>query len=153
MYCLKLYISSHADNEEDSEDSGSDVEVKKGGRRHHLLRHKLSLSDGESGEEKAASNQKRNKGTKKKSEQEGLLELCFGLCVCSLSVTVWLQILGTVKPANGCGFFFSLMLICLVASSDDSSDSDFEKSESSDESQMSEELSESENEGKRRKTR
>lgn len=37
--------------------------------------------------------------------------------------------------------------------SDDSEDSDFEKAESSAESAVSEELSESENDGKRRKTR
>ncbi|XP_045885715.1 transcriptional regulator ATRX isoform X2 [Micropterus dolomieu] len=97
--------------DEDSEDSSSDVEVKKRGRRHKLLRHKLSLSEGESGDEKAASKEK-NKGGKKKSGQK--------------------------------------------VSSDDSSDSDYDKSdksESSAESGISEELSESENEGKRRKTR
>ncbi|XP_034739450.1 transcriptional regulator ATRX isoform X7 [Etheostoma cragini] len=52
------------DNEQqdnDSEDSSSDVEVKKRGRRHKLLRHKLSLSEGESGEEQAASKEKKNK--------------------------------------------------------------------------------------------
>ncbi|XP_078025401.1 transcriptional regulator ATRX isoform X2 [Epinephelus lanceolatus] len=91
--------------DEDSDDSsGSDIEVKKRSRRHKLLRHKLSLSEGESGEEKTAS-KKNNKGGKKKKD------------------------------------------------SDDSSDSDFEKSETSAESGISEELSESENEGKRRKTR
>ncbi|XP_049440963.1 transcriptional regulator ATRX isoform X2 [Epinephelus fuscoguttatus] len=91
--------------DEDSDDSsGSDIEVKKRSRRHKLLRHKLSLSEGESGEEKTAS-KKKNKGGKKKKD------------------------------------------------SDDSSDSDFEKSETSAESGISEELSESENEGKRRKTR
>ncbi|XP_019121038.2 transcriptional regulator ATRX isoform X2 [Larimichthys crocea] len=52
--------------DEDSEDSSSDVEVKKRGRRHKLLRHKLSLSEGESGDEKAASKEK--KGGKKKSK-------------------------------------------------------------------------------------
>uniref|UniRef100_A0A8C3ALC0 DNA helicase n=1 Tax=Cyclopterus lumpus TaxID=8103 RepID=A0A8C3ALC0_CYCLU len=51
--------------DEDSEDSSSEVEVKKHGGRHKLLRHKLSLSEGESGEEKAASKDK--KGGKKKS--------------------------------------------------------------------------------------
>ncbi|XP_049898300.1 transcriptional regulator ATRX isoform X1 [Epinephelus moara] len=92
--------------DEDSDDSsGSDIEVKKRSRRHKLLRHKLSLSEGESGEEKTAS-KKKNKGGKKKK-----------------------------------------------VDSDDSSDSDFEKSETSAESGISEELSESENEGKRRKTR
>ncbi|XP_039975295.1 transcriptional regulator ATRX isoform X2 [Xiphias gladius] len=96
------------EDDEDSEDSGSDVEVKKRGRRHKLLRHKLSLSEGESGEEKAASKEK-SKGGKKKSGRK--------------------------------------------VESDDSADSDFEKSESSAESGISEEVSESDNEGKRRKTR
>ncbi|KAM9356604.1 transcriptional regulator ATRX [Symphorus nematophorus] len=53
------------EEDEDSEDSSSDVEVKKRGRRHKLLRHKLSLSDGESGDEKTANKEK--KGSKKKS--------------------------------------------------------------------------------------
>uniref|UniRef100_I3KN62 DNA helicase n=1 Tax=Oreochromis niloticus TaxID=8128 RepID=I3KN62_ORENI len=57
-------------NDEDTEDSGSDVEVKKSGRRHKLLRHKLSLSEGESGEEKAVGKEKK-KG-KKKSGRKGL---------------------------------------------------------------------------------
>uniref|UniRef100_A0A669BGY6 DNA helicase n=1 Tax=Oreochromis niloticus TaxID=8128 RepID=A0A669BGY6_ORENI len=51
-------------DDEDTEDSGSDVEVKKSGRRHKLLRHKLSLSEGESGEEKAVGKEKK-KGKKK----------------------------------------------------------------------------------------
>uniref|UniRef100_A0A669E0I0 DNA helicase n=1 Tax=Oreochromis niloticus TaxID=8128 RepID=A0A669E0I0_ORENI len=55
---------SGEDNDEDTEDSGSDVEVKKSGRRHKLLRHKLSLSEGESGEEKAVGKEKK-KGKKK----------------------------------------------------------------------------------------
>ncbi|CAN9514882.1 unnamed protein product [Ophioblennius macclurei] len=60
------------DNEQqddDTEDSGSDVEVKKTGRRHKLLRHKLSLSEGESGEEKDSS--KKSKKEKKKSSRKG----------------------------------------------------------------------------------
>ncbi|XP_035017008.1 transcriptional regulator ATRX isoform X2 [Hippoglossus stenolepis] len=96
------------DDEEEQQDSGSDVEVKKHGRRHKLLRHKLSLSEGESGEEKTPSKEKSKEG-KKKSGQK--------------------------------------------VDSDDSEDSDFEKSESSEESAFSEEVSESENDGKRRKTR
>lgn len=94
--------------DEDSEDSSSDVEVKKRGRRHKLLRHKLSLSEGESGDEKAASKEKTKGGRKKSGQKVG---------------------------------------------SDDSDDSDFEKSVSSSESGISEELSASENDGKRRKTR
>ncbi|KAF7228011.1 transcriptional regulator ATRX isoform X1 [Nothobranchius furzeri] len=99
-------------DEEVTEDSGSEVEVKKSGRRHKLLRHKLSLSEGESGEDNASDEGKKNKKGKKK----------FGL-----------------------------------KGSDDSSDSDFEKSEGDSDSDksnaLSEELSESDNDGKRRKTR
>lgn len=62
---LKLFVCVFLEDE-DSEDSSSDVEVKKRGRRHKLLRHKLSLSEGESGDEKAASKEK--KGGKKKSK-------------------------------------------------------------------------------------
>ncbi|KAK9517933.1 hypothetical protein VZT92_023265 [Zoarces viviparus] len=96
------------EQDEDSEASSSEVEVKKRGGRHKLLRHKLSLSEAESGDETAASKDKKEGGRKKSGQK---------------------------------------------VRSDDSSDSDFEKSESSDESGISEELSESENEGKRRKTR
>ncbi|XP_068181353.1 transcriptional regulator ATRX [Antennarius striatus] len=55
--------------DEDSDDSSSDVEVKKRGKRHKLLRHKLSLSEGESGEEKSTTKEK-NAGGKKKSRQK-----------------------------------------------------------------------------------
>lgn len=55
-----------------SESSGSDVEVKKHGRRHKLLRHKLSLSEGESGEEKSAAKEKK-KGAKKSKEKGGFV--------------------------------------------------------------------------------
>ncbi|XP_030001206.1 LOW QUALITY PROTEIN: transcriptional regulator ATRX [Sphaeramia orbicularis] len=97
---------------EDTEDSGSEVEVKKASRRHKLLRHKLSLSEGESGEEKDTKKEGKNKGTKKKTRQK--------------------------------------------VDSDDSDDSDFEKENSdssSEESGISEQLSDSEKDGKRRKTR
>ncbi|XP_028271420.1 transcriptional regulator ATRX [Parambassis ranga] len=96
------------DDEDSEEDSGSDVDVKKSGRRHKLLRHKLSLSEGESGEENANSKEKKTKGGKKKSGRK--------------------------------------------VESNDSEDSDFEKSESSQGSDVSEEVSHSDNE-KRRKTR
>lgn len=65
-----ICISPLADNEEDSEDSGSDIDVKKRGRRHRLLRHKLSLSEGESGDEKSASKEKKNE-TKKTTRRKG----------------------------------------------------------------------------------
>ena len=48
---------------------------------------------------------------------------------------------------------FCWSFICLAVGGDDSADSDFEKSESSAESGMMEELSEPENSGKRPKTR
>nr|XP_057919162.1 transcriptional regulator ATRX isoform X3 [Doryrhamphus excisus] len=56
--------------DEDSQDSGSDVEVKKHGRRHKLLRHKLTLSEAESGDDKEASEGKPSKGGKKKKEKK-----------------------------------------------------------------------------------
>lgn len=65
MCCLQLF--GFLFKEEDSEASSSDVEVKKRGRGHKLLRHKLSLSEGESGEEKT----EKKKGGKKKSQNKG----------------------------------------------------------------------------------
>uniref|UniRef100_A0A7N6AFL2 DNA helicase n=1 Tax=Anabas testudineus TaxID=64144 RepID=A0A7N6AFL2_ANATE len=62
-------------HDDDTEDSGSDVEVKKRGRRHKLLRHKLSLSEGESGEEKSSGKEK-SKGGRKKSGRKGSF-ICF----------------------------------------------------------------------------
>uniref|UniRef100_A0A3Q2PFT7 DNA helicase n=1 Tax=Fundulus heteroclitus TaxID=8078 RepID=A0A3Q2PFT7_FUNHE len=88
------------DEDEEEEDSESDVEVKKRGRRHKLLRHKLSLSEGESGDSKDSGKESKKKGAKKKSARK--------------------------------------------VGSDDSEDSDFEKSASGSESGMSEEISESE---------
>ncbi|XP_053284237.1 transcriptional regulator ATRX isoform X2 [Pleuronectes platessa] len=99
----------YGDEEDDEEDQqGSDVEVKKSGQRHKLLRHKLSLSEGESGEEKTSSKEKSKEGKKKLGRE---------------------------------------------VDSDDSEDSDFEKTGSSEESALSEEISDSENDVKRRKTR
>lgn len=62
---------------EDDEDSDedSDVDKKKGGRRHHLLRHKLSLGEGESDDGKAAKGGKKDKG-KKKSRRKGQSHFC-----------------------------------------------------------------------------
>lgn len=59
--------------EDDTEDSSSDVEVKKRGQRHKLLRHKLSLSEGESGEEKT----EKKKGGIKKSGRKGSFQISF----------------------------------------------------------------------------
>nr|XP_046149504.1 LOW QUALITY PROTEIN: transcriptional regulator ATRX-like [Oncorhynchus gorbuscha] len=54
------------EEEEEEGDSGSDMDVKKsGGRRHRLLRHKLTLSEGESGEEKEKPASKGKKETKR----------------------------------------------------------------------------------------
>uniref|UniRef100_A0A3Q3LTF3 DNA helicase n=1 Tax=Mastacembelus armatus TaxID=205130 RepID=A0A3Q3LTF3_9TELE len=66
-----------------TEDSGSDVEVKKRGRRHKLLRHKLSLSEGESGEEKVSTKEKNKGGKKESGRKDNLLLLrCVLLCIC-----------------------------------------------------------------------
>ncbi|XP_066504540.1 transcriptional regulator ATRX isoform X2 [Hoplias malabaricus] len=46
------------EDEEETSDSGSDVDVKKSGRRHNLLRKKLTLSEGESDDEKTAKTKK-----------------------------------------------------------------------------------------------
>uniref|UniRef100_A0AAV2MIY6 DNA helicase n=2 Tax=Knipowitschia caucasica TaxID=637954 RepID=A0AAV2MIY6_KNICA len=53
----------------DSENSGSDVEVKKGAKRHKLLRHKLSLSGGESGDEGKGTKNENAKEKKKKGKK------------------------------------------------------------------------------------
>uniref|UniRef100_A0A671WUT1 DNA helicase n=1 Tax=Sparus aurata TaxID=8175 RepID=A0A671WUT1_SPAAU len=62
----KKVKSEDEDEDEDEDEEDSDVEVKKRGRGHKLLRHKLSLSEGESGEEKA----EKKKGGKKKSQKK-----------------------------------------------------------------------------------
>uniref|UniRef100_A0A8C5HRM7 DNA helicase n=1 Tax=Gouania willdenowi TaxID=441366 RepID=A0A8C5HRM7_GOUWI len=64
-----------------TDDSGSDIDVKKSSRRHKLLRHKLSLSEGESGEEKTS--KKNKKGEKKKAKRKG--ELFKSVLIFSLS--------------------------------------------------------------------
>lgn len=60
-----------------TEDSESDVEVKKPGKRHKLLRHKLSLSEAESGDEKDSGKEKKAKGSKKKSARKGTFGTLF----------------------------------------------------------------------------
>uniref|UniRef100_A0A672FVA5 DNA helicase n=1 Tax=Salarias fasciatus TaxID=181472 RepID=A0A672FVA5_SALFA len=67
------FIAVSVSPDDDSQDSGSDVEVKKSGRRHKLLRHKLSLSEGESGDEKSST--KKSKKEKKKSGRKGSFEI------------------------------------------------------------------------------
>ncbi|XP_042158954.1 transcriptional regulator ATRX [Oncorhynchus tshawytscha] len=60
------------EEEEEEGDSGSDMDVKKsGGRRHRLLRHKLTLSEGESGEEKEKPASKGKKETKRTRRKVG----------------------------------------------------------------------------------
>lgn len=66
-YPLTIFVSVLKDDEF-TEDSESDVDVKKRGGRHKLLRHKLSLSEGESGD---SSKEKKSKGSKKKSSRKG----------------------------------------------------------------------------------
>uniref|UniRef100_A0A8B9LEL1 DNA helicase n=1 Tax=Astyanax mexicanus TaxID=7994 RepID=A0A8B9LEL1_ASTMX len=61
-------IDSFHEDEEETSDSASDADVKKNGRRHRLLRKKLSLSEGESDEEKPA---KAKKEGKRKGRQKG----------------------------------------------------------------------------------
>lgn len=65
--------------DEDSEDSSSDVDVKKAGKRHKLLRHKLSLSEGESGDEKAAKKDKKKGGKKKSARKSWFRSFHFAL--------------------------------------------------------------------------
>lgn len=55
--------------DEDSGGSSTDGDVKKRGKRHKLLRHKLSLSEDESGEDKAVVKEKKKGG--KKSRKKG----------------------------------------------------------------------------------
>ena len=60
------------DYEEDSQQgSASDGDTKKG-RRHALLRHKLTLSEGESADEKSGGKGKKSKDPKKRSWRKGL---------------------------------------------------------------------------------
>uniref|UniRef100_A0AAY4DVG7 DNA helicase n=1 Tax=Denticeps clupeoides TaxID=299321 RepID=A0AAY4DVG7_9TELE len=60
--------NDNEEEEDEASDSTSDVDVKKSGRRHSLLRHKLSLSEGESGEEKPAKAKKEK--SKRKTRQK-----------------------------------------------------------------------------------
>uniref|UniRef100_A0A8B9LG50 DNA helicase n=1 Tax=Astyanax mexicanus TaxID=7994 RepID=A0A8B9LG50_ASTMX len=68
--CLSRFIVAEDEDEDEEEtsDSASDADVKKNGRRHRLLRKKLSLSEGESDEEKPA---KAKKEGKRKGRQKG----------------------------------------------------------------------------------
>lgn len=56
------------EEEEEDSDSGSEVDGKKAGRRHKLLRKKLSLSEGESDNDKPA---KSNKEVKRRGRLKG----------------------------------------------------------------------------------
>ncbi|KAB5571087.1 hypothetical protein PHYPO_G00220900 [Pangasianodon hypophthalmus] len=59
--------SEGEEEEEEDSDSGSEVDVKKAGRRHKLLRKKLTLSEGESDNEKPA---KSNKEVKRRGRRK-----------------------------------------------------------------------------------
>ncbi|KAM9309579.1 transcriptional regulator ATRX isoform 2-T2 [Pholidichthys leucotaenia] len=62
----KEHAQDEEEDDEETENSSSDVEVNKRARRHKLLRHKLSLSEGESGEDKATTKKEGKKKSKKK---------------------------------------------------------------------------------------
>lgn len=64
-----IIFSLFLPEDEDSGGSSTDGDVKKRGKRHKLLRHKLSLSEDESGEEKAVVKEKKKGG--KKSRKKG----------------------------------------------------------------------------------
>ncbi len=57
-----------AEDEDETSDSGSDVDVKKSGRRHRLLRKKLTLSEGDSDDETLVKNKKE---AKKRNRRKG----------------------------------------------------------------------------------
>ncbi|KAJ8372577.1 hypothetical protein AAFF_G00281210 [Aldrovandia affinis] len=99
--------SNTSNSVSDSDSDDDDDDVKKAPHRHKLLRRKLAMSEGESGDEKPAD--KGKAAVKRKGRRK--------------------------------------------VSSDDSADSDFEESGRSDDSAISEELSESGAEGQRRRTR
>ncbi|XP_053486301.1 transcriptional regulator ATRX isoform X1 [Ictalurus furcatus] len=64
--------SSEGEEEEEDSDSGSEVDVKKAGRRHKLLRKKLTLSEGESDNDKPSKSNKeaKRRGRRKVSSDE-----------------------------------------------------------------------------------
>uniref|UniRef100_A0A671SX44 DNA helicase n=1 Tax=Sinocyclocheilus anshuiensis TaxID=1608454 RepID=A0A671SX44_9TELE len=63
-----------AEEEDETSDSGSDVDVKKGGRRHRLLSKKLTLSEGDSDDETPVKNKKE---TKKRGKRKGQCQPLF----------------------------------------------------------------------------
>uniref|UniRef100_A0A8C1TLP1 DNA helicase n=1 Tax=Cyprinus carpio TaxID=7962 RepID=A0A8C1TLP1_CYPCA len=63
-----LMFPVEKEEEDETSDSGSDVDVKKGGRRHRLLSKKLTLSEGDSDDETTVKNKK---DTKKRGRRKG----------------------------------------------------------------------------------
>uniref|UniRef100_A0A674N1B1 DNA helicase n=1 Tax=Takifugu rubripes TaxID=31033 RepID=A0A674N1B1_TAKRU len=76
---LKSSNKVKKEDDDDEDDDSSDVEVKKHGRRHKLLRHKLSLSEGESGEEKSSAKEKK-KGAKKSKQKACFNHVRLSVC-------------------------------------------------------------------------
>ncbi|XP_029600716.1 transcriptional regulator ATRX [Salmo trutta] len=65
-------VDDDDDDDDDDDEGGSDVDMKKSvGRRHRLLRHKLTLNEGESGEEKEKPASKGKKETKRTRRKVG----------------------------------------------------------------------------------
>uniref|UniRef100_A0A674DVZ1 DNA helicase n=1 Tax=Salmo trutta TaxID=8032 RepID=A0A674DVZ1_SALTR len=76
-------VDDDDDDDDDDDEGGSDVDMKKSvGRRHRLLRHKLTLNEGESGEEKEKPASKGKKETKRTRRKGMRAVWLFG--------TVWL---------------------------------------------------------------
>lgn len=148
-------------DEDSSADSGSDVEVKTKGRRHKLLNKKLTLSEGETDDEKPAKSKKegKRKGRRKGKRTDAFtfVYLCSVRCKCQIAHE-------KIKHIHHCrdlsdDIFISLIPLCGSVNSDDSADSDFKQSGSdskSEESALSEAVSEEEEEddkSTKRKTR
>lgn len=67
-HLMRMCVVSLTEEEEEDSDSGSEVDVKKAGRRHKLLRKKLTLSEGESDNDKPS---KSNKEAKRRGRRKG----------------------------------------------------------------------------------
>uniref|UniRef100_A0A9J8DBE5 DNA helicase n=1 Tax=Cyprinus carpio carpio TaxID=630221 RepID=A0A9J8DBE5_CYPCA len=68
VFVMNNALMFPAEEEDETSDSGSDVDVKKGGRKHRLLRKKLTLSEGDSDDETTV---KKKKETKKRGRRKG----------------------------------------------------------------------------------
>uniref|UniRef100_A0A8C2BBG4 DNA helicase n=1 Tax=Cyprinus carpio TaxID=7962 RepID=A0A8C2BBG4_CYPCA len=67
VFVMNNALMFPAEEEDETSDSGSDVDVKKGGRKHRLLRKKLTLSEGDSDDETTV---KKKKETKKRGRRK-----------------------------------------------------------------------------------